>query len=116
MNETVPAYGLWSLVIVNSAVFIFFAFSFVKPKTSLDWRSLGAFSAFIVAMFATVMTGFLLMWPTLLTLLMFPVLIVVYIRLARREEAMVREEFGDEYDRYAAAVPAFIPRVRYVRE
>ena len=48
MNDTVPAYGLWSVVIINSAVFIF-AFWFIKPKTKLDWRSLGAFSAFIVA-------------------------------------------------------------------
>jgi hypothetical protein len=52
MTETFPAYGLWSLVIINSAVFIFFAFSFLKPKTKLDWRSLGAFSAFVVALFA----------------------------------------------------------------
>ncbi|SPK77067.1 membrane protein of unknown function (plasmid) [Cupriavidus taiwanensis] len=44
-------YGLWSLVIINSAVFIVFAFSFAKPKTSRDWRSFGAFSAFIVALF-----------------------------------------------------------------
>lgn len=50
-------YGLWPLVILNSAIFIFFAFSFVKPKTKLDWRSLGAFSAFVVALF-TEMYGF----------------------------------------------------------
>lgn len=45
------SYGLWSLVVLNSAIFIFFAFSFTKPKTSKDWRSFGAFSAFIVALF-----------------------------------------------------------------
>ena len=56
MNETYD-YGLWSMVILNSAIFIFFAFSFVKPKTSTDWRSLSAFSAFIVALF-TEMYGF----------------------------------------------------------
>ena len=50
-------YGLWSLVIINSAVFIIFAFSFTKPKTRRDWRSLGAFSAFVVALF-TEMYGF----------------------------------------------------------
>lgn len=208
MNETAPAYGLWSLVIINSAIFIFFAFSFIKPKTKLDWRSLGAFSAFIVALFVEMygfpltiyflsgwlqskfpqsdifahgsghlwyvlfgfkgnphtnpihllsnvmifagfyliyrawlvlhaaqqegklatsgpyalvrhpqydgfiltMSGFLLMWPTLLTLVMFPVLVVVYIRLARQEEKLVRKEFGHAYDEYAMKVPAFLPR------
>ena len=33
------AYGLWTLVILNSAIFIFFAFSFTKPQTKTDWRS-----------------------------------------------------------------------------
>jgi methanethiol S-methyltransferase len=51
------AYGLWSLVIINSAVFILFAFSFAKPQTSRDWRSFGAFSAFLVALFVE-MYGF----------------------------------------------------------
>lgn len=207
MNETAPAYGLWSLVIINSAIFIFFAFSFIKPKTKTDWRSLGAFSAFIIALFVEmygfpltiyflsgwlqskfpqtdifahgsghlwhtvfgfkgdphtnpihllsnimilagfyltyrawlvlhaaqkegklatsgpysrvrhpqydgfvlVMFGFLLMWPTLLTLLMFPILVIVYIRLAKEEERLVRQKFGNEYDEYANDVPAFLP-------
>ncbi len=207
MNETAPAYGLWSLVIINSAIFIFFAFSFIKPKTKTDWRSLGAFSAFIIALFVEmygfpltiyflsgwlqskfpqtdifahdsghlwhtvfglqgnphanpihllsnimilagfyltyrawlvlhaaqkegklatsgpysrvrhpqydgfvlVMFGFLIMWPTLLTLLMFPILVIVYISLAKEEERLVRHEFGDEYDEYAKDVPAFFP-------
>ena len=210
MTNSAPAYGLWSLVIINSAVFIFFAFSFIKPKTKLDWRSLGAFSAFIVAMFAEmygfpltiyflsgwlqsrfpqtdifahgsghlwhtifgfegdphsnpihmvanilifagfyitykawqvlheaqkagvlattgpyakvrhpqydgfilVMTGFLFMWPTLLTLAMFPILIVVYIRLAKQEEKLVRQEFGTAYDDYSSKVPAFLPGIK----
>lgn len=207
MNETAPAYGLWPLVIINSAIFIFFALSFTKPKSRLDWRSLGAFSAFIVALFVEmygfpltiyflsgwlqtrfpqtdlfahgsghlwhtlfgfkgdphsnplhllsnvlifagfyltyrawlvlhaaqqagklattgpygrvrhpqydgfilVMLGFLLMWPTLLTLAMFPVLVLVYLRLARQEEELVRREFGHAYDDYAQNVPAFLP-------
>src|SRR3989338_6797694 len=57
MNTDVPAYGLWSLVIINSAVFIIFAFSFAKPNTPRDWRSFGAFSAFLVALFSE-MYGF----------------------------------------------------------
>ncbi|TIX45267.1 MAG: isoprenylcysteine carboxylmethyltransferase family protein, partial [Mesorhizobium sp.] len=57
MVEQSPAYGLWGLVMINSAVFILFAFSFFKPRTSRDWRSFGAFSAFLVALFAE-MYGF----------------------------------------------------------
>ncbi|MBY0576192.1 MAG: isoprenylcysteine carboxylmethyltransferase family protein [Gallionellaceae bacterium] len=208
MNDA-PAYGLWSLVVINSAVFIIFAFSFTKPKTPRDWRSFGAFSAFIVALFAEmygfpltiyllsgwlqsrypnvnwfshdaghlleelfgwrtnphfgpfhlasfvligsgfillssawrvlyqaqrehrlattgvyarirhpqydafilIMFGFLLQWPTLLTLLMFPVLVWMYVRLARSEERDVLAEFGDEYSRYVQQTPAFFPRM-----
>jgi hypothetical protein len=46
-----PAYGLWPLVIINAGVFILFAFSFTHPHTARDWRSFGAFSAFLVALF-----------------------------------------------------------------
>ena len=200
-------YGVWSLVIINSAVFIIFAFSFTKPKTHRDWRSLGAFSAFIVALFTEmygfpltiyllsgwlqtrfpgtdllshdsghlwntligwdinphfdplhlasnlviiggfmilasawrvlhaaqrdgtmattglyarirhpqytgfmlIMFGFLLQWPTLPTLIMFPILCWIYVRLARREEQMAIDEFGDSYRRYMATTSAFVP-------
>jgi protein-S-isoprenylcysteine O-methyltransferase Ste14 len=43
--------------LINSAIFIIFAFSFTKPRTARDWRSFGAFSAFLVALF-TEMYGF----------------------------------------------------------
>ena len=207
MNDS-PEYGLWSLVIINSLIFIIFAFSFTKPRTSRDWRSFGAFSAFIVALFAemygfpltiyllsgwlvgrypeidflshdaghlwqtlfglrgdphfnqlhilsdvfifgglvwlgsawrvlyeaqrshtlattgpyaymrhpqyagfiVIMFGFLLQWPTILTLLMFPVLVTMYVRLAGREEREVMAEFGNEYQRYASVTPGFFPR------
>lgn len=203
-----PAYGLWMLVIINSLVFIIFAFSFTRPRTRRDWRSFGTFSAFIVALFTEmygfpltiylisgwlqnrypgldpfshnsghlwetllgwkgdphfnpmhilsnlfifggfillssawkvlydaqrkhtlaitgpygrirhpqyagfvlIMFGFLLQWPTLLTLIMFPILIITYIRLAHREEQEVMAEFGEEYVRYAANTPSFFPR------
>jgi hypothetical protein len=52
-----PSYGLWFMVIINSAIFLIFAFSFTRPKTKRDWRSFGAFSAFVVALFAE-MYGF----------------------------------------------------------
>jgi protein-S-isoprenylcysteine O-methyltransferase Ste14 len=208
MSDTAPSYGLWLLVLINSAVFILFAFSFAKPATKRDWRSFGAFSAFIVALFTEmygfpltiyllsgwlqsrypgvdflshdaghlleilfgwranphfgpfhllsfafigggfwllasawkvlfaaqhshtlavtgpyatirhpqyagfvlIMLGFLVQWPTILTLAMFPVLVFMYVRLARREEREVAAEFGEAYARYAARVPAFFPR------
>jgi len=56
-HDPASAYGLWSLVIINSLVFIIFAFSFAKPQSSRDWRSFGAFSAFLIALF-TEMYGF----------------------------------------------------------
>ena len=213
MSEA-PAYGLWSLVIINSAIFIFFAFSFFKPKTKRDWRSFGAFSAFLVALFTEmygfpltiyfvsgwlqsrypnidwlshdaghllemlfgweanphfgpfhllsfafigggfilisnawrvlyqaqrrgelaatgpyarvrhpqylgfilVMFGFLLQWPTALTLLMFPVLVWMYVRLARQEEREALAAFGQDYARYAERVPGFIPRLHRLAE
>ena len=57
MTGETAAYGLWGLVLVNSAVFIVFAYSFFKPRTFRDWRSFGAFSGFMVALFAE-MYGF----------------------------------------------------------
>jgi protein-S-isoprenylcysteine O-methyltransferase Ste14 len=65
--------------------------------------------------FILVMLGFLLMWPTLLTLAMFPILVVVYIRLARQEEKLVQQEFGSAYDKYAVDVPAFVPSWKKIR-
>lgn len=209
MNGT-AAYGLWPMVVINSAVFIIFAFSFTHPRTKRDWRTLGAFSAFIVALFTEMygvpltiyllsgwlsrinpaadvfshnaghlwhtlfgwkgdahldpfhllsnvlivggflviargwkvlhqaqrehrlavhgiyarmrhpqyagfiglMFGFLLQWPTLLTLFMFPALVWMYIRLAQHEERLAAAEFGDAYRQYAEVTPAFIPRLR----
>ena len=60
--------------------------------------------------FALIMIGFFLQWPTLVTGLMLPVLLVMYWRLARTEEREVEAAFGDQYRRYASAVPAFLPR------
>jgi protein-S-isoprenylcysteine O-methyltransferase Ste14 len=62
-----------------------------------------------------IMVGFLLQWPTLATLVMFPVLVVVYRRLALREERDVCAECGAAYDAYAANVPRFLPRLGRTR-
>lgn len=209
IEDDTPSYGLWPLVIANAAVFIIFAFSFTRPRNARDWRSFGAFSAFVVALFTemygfpltiyvlsgwlmrrhpgidllahnnghlwetllgakgdphlrvlhlfsnvlifsgfillmaawkvlyaaqvshtlavtgpyarvrhpqyigfvVIMVGFLLQWPTLITLVLFPILVTMYVRLARREERAAAAEFGDAYPRYAATTPAFFPRL-----
>ena len=199
-------YGLWALVVINTIVFVVFAFSFFHPRSRRDWKAMGAFSAFIVALFTEmygipltiyflsavfgsrfgldhnsghlwsdifklggdphfspfhlasyafigggfwlmaaawphlwraaragtlattgpyarirhpqyagfilIMIGFLLQWPTLITLVMFPILVVVYRRLAVAEEGEVRAHFAPAWDAYAAATPAFIPHRR----
>ena len=64
----------------------------------------------ILCGFILIMLGFLLQWPTLVTLILFPILVTMYVRLARREEREVLSEFGDEYRRYANRTPAFLPR------
>jgi methanethiol S-methyltransferase len=61
--------------------------------------------------FILIMLGFLVQWPTLLTLLMFPILVAMYVRLARREEREALTEFGEAYARYAAITPAFFPHL-----
>ena len=60
--------------------------------------------------FVVIMIGFLFQWPTLATLVMFPVLVWFYVRLARREEAASAAEFGEQWQVYARSTPAFIPR------
>lgn len=208
-GDTGYGYGLWALVIINSAIFIVFALSFFRPENRRDWKAMGGFSAFIVALFTemygfpltvylltgalgsrfeslnlthdgghlwseligwqgdphmspfhlasyvfigggmwaiaaawrvlwasartrtlattgpyarvrhpqyagflAVMAGLLLQWPTLPTLVMFPILVAVYRRLAVAEERSVREEFPDTWDAYAAVTPKFTPRRR----
>lgn len=200
--------GLWVLVAFNSVIFIAFAASFFHPRSRRDWRAMGAYSAFIVALFTEmygfpltiyllsgwlgssfpalvpthagghllndlidwqgdphlspfhlasyvvmiagfvvlskawpvlwraqrehrlattgpyaavrhpqylglllIMAGFLLQWPTLLTLALFPLLTMAYARLARAEERDVRTEFRSSYDAYAARTPRFLPRL-----
>ena len=202
MTSEANAYGLWGLVILNSAVFIMFAFSFFKPVTPRDWRTFGAYSAFVVALFAEmygfpltiyalsgwlqtkypnldlmshnsghlwstvfgqngdphfgimhvlsfallaagfyllssawhvlyhaqhsnrfastgpyerirhpqyvafvlIMLGFLFQWPTILTVAMFPILVVMYARLGRHEEAELLTRFGQPYQEYLGKV------------
>lgn len=201
------AYGLWPLVLINIALFVGFLLSFAKPGTKVEWRSLGLFSSFIVALFVemygfpltiyflvswlgdkypvanpfshesghllgiffgirsdhgtflhllsnvlifggailiakgwsaihqavgkpvtlsgpykyvrhpqyvgfiAIIVGFLIQWPTIITLLMAPILIARYILLASKEEKFMFEKYPEEYGRYMKAVPAWIPRL-----
>jgi protein-S-isoprenylcysteine O-methyltransferase Ste14 len=196
------------LVFINVAVFVIFAFSFFKPRTTRDWRTFGSFAAFIIALmvemygfpltiylitpwllrrfpgidplnhdfghlwytllgfkgnphlnpihilsnvlivggflllaaawrvlfraqkegtlatsgpyayvrhpqylaFIVIMLGFLLQWPTLITLVMFPILVTVYVRLAHREEREIAAQFGDTWAAYAAKTRRWFPR------
>lgn len=198
------AYGFWSLVVVNAALFVFFILSFLTPLKKREWRSAGVATAFVIALFTEMygfpltiyiltavlgsrypalnpfahesghlwvtffgggaamlffihlvsnglmVAGFLIMasgwkrihgakgvlvtdgvyayvrhpqysglfivtiglliqWPTIVTIIMWPVLFGAYYMLSKREEKDMEKEFGDDYMRYAAKVPMFIP-------
>ena len=60
--------------------------------------------------FIIIMFGFLLQWPTIVTLVMFPILVIMYARLSLWEEKEMVKTFGTEYERYRERTPAFIPR------
>lgn len=55
--------------------------------------------------------GFLLQWPSLLTLIMWPILMFAYYRLAMKEEKDVEKIFPKQYEEYRKKVPAFIPKL-----
>lgn len=57
----------------------------------------------------------LIHWPTIVTVLMWPILLITYYRLARREERMAEESFGDNYRRYCQETPMFLPHPRLRR-
>jgi len=201
------AYGLWSLVIVNAGLFVFFILSFLTPTKKREWRSMGVTIAFFVALFTEmygfpltiyiltailgskypilnpfshagghlwvvifgggaammnvihiisnglvlvgffimwqgwklihgaseelvteglykyvrhpqysglflIMIGMLIQWPTIITGLMFPVMIFVYYKLSKREEADMIGNFGEHYKRYMEITPMFVPKWR----
>ena len=60
--------------------------------------------------FVLVMAGFLIQWPTLITLLMFPVLLAAYVRLAVKEEGFLEYTHGDAFRSYRETVPGWLPR------
>jgi protein-S-isoprenylcysteine O-methyltransferase Ste14 len=62
--------------------------------------------------FVAIMLGFLIQWPTILTMVMFPVLVRMYLWLSKREEQEAIEQFGGEYVEYAARTSRFIPGIK----
>ncbi len=56
-----------------------------------------------------VIIGFLVQWPTILTVIMAPVLLFAYVHLAREEERRAEAEFAGEYNEYVRKTPAFFP-------
>ena len=199
MND-VYDYGVWTMAIVSIVFFTIFAVGFFLPRKKREWRALGVFEAFIVALYAEmygfpltiyilssffgikipfihlnghlwasifglgeegamlemgigslvmlvgmslvalgwwkihragdkliidgvygivrhpqylgfilITTGMLIHWPTLLTLIMFPILVGAYVHLAKKETKELGERFGEKYQIYRNLVPAFIP-------
>lgn len=59
--------------------------------------------------FFLIITGWVLHWETTLTLGMYPILFLMYLLLARREEIDLKKRFGDEYETYRQRTPMFLP-------
>lgn len=62
--------------------------------------------------FILIIFGFLVQWPTLITLLMAPILIVRYIRLAKSEEQEMLKRFGNTYALYKKETPGYVPSIK----
>ena len=65
--------------------------------------------------FILVTGGWLVHWPTIPTALMWPILVGMYYRLAKREEREMLNLFGEEYQAYASRVPMMLPLARWKR-
>ncbi len=203
------SYGMWLAVVFNIGLFLFFVIGFLRPKKKFEWRTMGAFFGFLVALFTEmygfpltiffltslmgnkypvldpfshpsghlvlvflglahssmamvilhvitngliffglflmylgwmkiykarenklvtdgiysyirhpqyvglflITMGFLIQWPSLITLLMWPVLTFAYYKLAKREERELKAVFEKEFLEYQEKVPALIPKI-----
>jgi protein-S-isoprenylcysteine O-methyltransferase Ste14 len=62
--------------------------------------------------FLFITLGLLVQWPSIFTVILWPILAVMYYRLAKKEDKDVEEEFGEDFRKYKERVPAFLPRLR----
>lgn len=60
--------------------------------------------------------GQIIHWPTIITVVLFPVIVIAYVLLARREERDMLRRFGSAYRDYMQRVPRFFPRRGHWRE
>ncbi len=60
-------------------------------------------------------TGMLIHWPTLITLLMWPILVIAYYYLAKKEEKEMEKKFSEIYIEYKNKVPMFFPSFKNIR-
>lgn len=116
------------LVMAVSTVLIIVAIALMGAGWYQTWRAAGAGGELVsdglyrfarhpqYLGFLLLATGFLIQWPTLPTLLLFPVLVVAYVRLARREERELAARFGDAWRTYRSRTPMFLPGVRLRQE
>lgn len=66
--------------------------------------------------FVLLTAGIDFLWPTFSTIFLWPILVFLYYRLAKEEEAMMGQRFGDEYLDYKKKVPRFIPKWNLIKE
>jgi protein-S-isoprenylcysteine O-methyltransferase Ste14 len=65
--------------------------------------------------FLLVALGELIVWPTIPTIVLWPVLTFLYYRQGKREEGVLSEKFGEQFGEYAKKTPMFLPRIRLPR-
>ncbi len=53
-------------------------------------------------------SAFIIQWPTILTVIMWPILLIMYIRLAKKEEKEMEETFGEEFRKYKKEAPMLL--------
>ena len=56
------------------------------------------------------------LWITVSTLALWPILVFLYYRLAKEEEKRMEKNFGVEYQKYAHRTPMFIPNIGSSRQ
>jgi len=62
--------------------------------------------------FILITLGMNVLWVTISTLLLWPILVMVYYRLAKQEDKEMEQKFGEEHQKYKQTVPMFIPHLR----